>query len=600
MRNTEQAATQQRIAGALLGVAAGDALGATVEFKSAATIRSQFPHKHRDIVGGGPFDWRAGQGTDDTDLTMAIARAYATTGGSDQLLAAAAANMGDWYRHGPKDIGGTTATALRRIVAGQNPATSGVADDNAAANGSLMRCVTTGLVRPDAMARRSEAAALSRVTHASRRCVEACVAYCDLVAALLDGMPPTAALAWVAGHSPVGDDIKAALIDGPNVPYDRHDASGYVVGNLALAAWALAQPGSFEDILVAVVALGRDADTTGAICGGLLGAAHGASAIPDRWLDRLEYAAEIDDLVPTLARIRSGGVRHRRWWRLPKPTPAADPATPAATSTGGAAGGAAGGAVAELVERLKGIGRVVTIDMDGCAQDGWSCCGRRVSWEGDADCRHERRDVIAAAKALADRERAALVVLSWRSGGDTATRRWLEHVGLDVAAVFVPGGADDLTWMAQRAPAGQIGFKTATIEALRRIGVTVVGAFDDNPKVVAAFDAMGVPNTTQVAHLVSIAPHEWAAGRIGAPKPAGPTNRHSHFSPVRAAARQPALFDRTETARRDDNWDPAWGVDPYDPTYDPGDDFSDFDMELGPPAELHRAADSHRWFAAGA
>lgn len=65
-----------RVAGALLGVHTGDALGATLEFSSWSAIREQYPDGLRDIIGGGPFDWPPGHATDDTDLTRAVLLAY--------------------------------------------------------------------------------------------------------------------------------------------------------------------------------------------------------------------------------------------------------------------------------------------------------------------------------------------------------------------------------------------------------------------------------------------------------------------------------------------------------------------------------------------
>ncbi|KAJ3472238.1 hypothetical protein NLG97_g11162 [Lecanicillium saksenae] len=58
---------QSRVVGALLGLHAGDSLGATVEFKSHGTIKAMFPGGHgsiRDITGGGVFKWPAGHATE--------------------------------------------------------------------------------------------------------------------------------------------------------------------------------------------------------------------------------------------------------------------------------------------------------------------------------------------------------------------------------------------------------------------------------------------------------------------------------------------------------------------------------------------------------
>ena len=53
----------ERYRGALLGLAIGDAVGTTLEFKPPGTFKSI-----DDMVGGGPFHLQAGQWTDDTSM----------------------------------------------------------------------------------------------------------------------------------------------------------------------------------------------------------------------------------------------------------------------------------------------------------------------------------------------------------------------------------------------------------------------------------------------------------------------------------------------------------------------------------------------------
>lgn len=295
-----------RVTGALLGHAAGDALGATTEFLSHDEVRRRWPNGHRDITGGGAFDWRAGQGTDDTDLTWAVAAAYldgyTLQGAADRMLA--------WYQTGPRDVGGTTAAALAAYRTGRNPRTSGAAVAHrpmAAGNGSLMRALPTGLTQPDPARRAAQARELSAVTHADRRCVDACVAYCDLTACFLEGAEPLDAVTDVIEHSPIGVDVRQALADAalPLLPAAKLDTSGYVLSTLQVAVWAICQPGTLEDVLVEIVNLGGDADTTGAVAGGLLGARHGHAALPARWVDRLEYRDRIIAAAPVLVGLRT-------------------------------------------------------------------------------------------------------------------------------------------------------------------------------------------------------------------------------------------------------------------------------------------------------
>jgi ADP-ribosylglycohydrolase len=300
----EYRVAETRIEGALLGLAAGDALGATVEFQSPEGIAARFPNGHRDIVGGGPFGWRPGQGTDDSDMTIALARAYASDGGF--TVKAAADNFLAWYDSHPPDVGGTTSSGLAKYRSTGDPGQSGRTDANSAANGSLMRCIATGLVRPDPEQRHQEARDVSAITHGEPRCLEASVIYCDIADRLMKGDQPSKAIEWALKNSPVSDHVKSVVSAARSKRPEDLDTTGYVLGSLEVSVWAVSQKTSLEDTLVKVVSLGHDTDTTGAIAGGLLGAAHGPAAIPKRWRDKLEYASEIRELAPKLTAARFG------------------------------------------------------------------------------------------------------------------------------------------------------------------------------------------------------------------------------------------------------------------------------------------------------
>lgn len=293
---------RDRVAGGLLGLAAGDALGATVEFCPPDTIREHHG-VHHEITGGGVFGWRPGQGTDDTDLAYAVAATYAEGYSLDRLATAFCA----WYAGGPRDVGGTTSAALRRLRTTGRPDLSGdaVVGPNSAGNGSLMRCLATGLVRSDPRQRRMEAVEISAVTHADRRCTQACAAYCDLVSHLVEGATPNHAVEEVLRSSPMGADVRLAVAGAGGLDVDELDTGGYVLATLQVGVWALLQRRSFEDVLVDVVNRGGDADTTAAVAGGLLGVRDGVGALPARWLEQLEYRARLLDLVPALVAARS-------------------------------------------------------------------------------------------------------------------------------------------------------------------------------------------------------------------------------------------------------------------------------------------------------
>jgi ADP-ribosyl-[dinitrogen reductase] hydrolase len=162
-------------------------------------------------------------------------------------------------------------------------------------------------VRPDPERRRREAAEIAAVTHADPRCLDASVAYCDLVAALLAGCTPERAVRQVIDTSPVStlvrETITTIAADAASLPAERLTTTGYVLDTLTVAVWALLQPRSLEAILVEIVNLGDDADTTGAVAGGLLGVRDGVTAVPARWLECLEYRDAMEALVAPLVAL---------------------------------------------------------------------------------------------------------------------------------------------------------------------------------------------------------------------------------------------------------------------------------------------------------
>ena len=70
--------TQMRYQGSLMGLAAGDAVGTTVEFMRPGS----FPPV-ADLVGGGQFRLKPGEWTDDTSMALCLADSLVSCGGFD-------------------------------------------------------------------------------------------------------------------------------------------------------------------------------------------------------------------------------------------------------------------------------------------------------------------------------------------------------------------------------------------------------------------------------------------------------------------------------------------------------------------------------------
>jgi ADP-ribosyl-[dinitrogen reductase] hydrolase len=280
---------KDRFRGCLLGLAAGDAVGTTVEFKP----RGSFPPV-TDMVGGGPFGLEPGQWTDDTSMALCLAESMLTQGSFDPLDQMQ--RYVRWYRDGHLsstgacfDIGNATASALHRFQATGEPF-SGSTDPYSAGNGSLMRLAPIPMFYyPDVEQAIHYAGESSRTTHGAPECVDACTLYALMLAKALSGKSKAELL---ASPTPSGLELSPKIVAITLGEYaakqaDQIKGSGYVVASLEAALWCFLKTDSFRDAILKAANLGDDADTTAAICGQLAGAYYGESGIPAEWLEEL-------------------------------------------------------------------------------------------------------------------------------------------------------------------------------------------------------------------------------------------------------------------------------------------------------------------------
>ncbi|MCC6703523.1 MAG: ADP-ribosylglycohydrolase family protein [Thermomicrobiales bacterium] len=294
---------QDRYRGVLLGLACGDALGGPVEFLSREDIATQHPDGLRDFIGGGWLELFPGEITDDTQMTLAIARSLAER--DDVDMEDIGRRFVAWADGDPKDIGLTTRAAieaLRRGIDWREAGThvSGYASGNAAGNGAVMRCAPVALrFRTDKARLITASRDTARITHADRRCQSSAVAVNGMLAHLLDG-GAIDDLPGVILPDIVDPEVVSALEKASDLPREKVRSGGFVIDTLQAALWSLKQTDSLEAAVVLAVSLGADTDTTGAVAGAFAGAAYGASAIPQRWLDQLQYRDDLTALADRL------------------------------------------------------------------------------------------------------------------------------------------------------------------------------------------------------------------------------------------------------------------------------------------------------------
>ena len=308
-------ASVDRAVGALLGLACGDAVGTTLEFKSPGTFEPI-----TDMVGGGPFGLRPGEWTDDTSMALCLAESLLDRGEldlEDQLRRYVL-----WSEHGYLssngrcfDIGMTTSSQLARFRR-TGEAVDPRPDEEAAANGSIMRLAPVPIRwHGDVEAAGRWSGESSRSTHAARRPVDACRLMGAMVAALIDGASfddVTAPGFWKWGElHPAVADIAAGGWKHKAPPAIR--GTGYCIDALEAALWAVRGADDFRDAVLRAANLGDDADTTAAIAGQLAGARWGASGIPAAWREQVVAAERIVALARGLYAAGGGELDDAQW-----------------------------------------------------------------------------------------------------------------------------------------------------------------------------------------------------------------------------------------------------------------------------------------------
>jgi len=288
-----QPSLSERYRGALLGLACGDAVGTTVEFKPRGSFQPL-----TDMVGGGPFHLKPGQWTDDTSMALCLAESLLSKNTFD-----AADQMGrylNWWKWGYLsstgecfDIGLTVSQALSQYLQTGQPF-AGSTDPFTAGNGSLMRLAPVVLFYfPDARQIRQFASDSSRTTHAAPEVIECCQLFAEVINKALLGASKSE-LRKLSGSTFVQAKVAAiARGDYLTKSADEIRGSGYSVESLEAALWCFHHTDSFAAAILQAANLGDDADTTAAIVGQMAGAYYGVRAIPAHWLEMLHDGEEI-------------------------------------------------------------------------------------------------------------------------------------------------------------------------------------------------------------------------------------------------------------------------------------------------------------------
>ncbi|MDD2851068.1 MAG: ADP-ribosyl-[dinitrogen reductase] hydrolase [Desulfuromonadaceae bacterium] len=286
-----------RARASFIGMAIGDALGATLEFMTVPEIAQKYGI-FRDIVGGGWLRLKPGQVTDDTEMALCVARAILQH--QRWSTEAVADNFAAWLKGRPTDCGDTCRKGIRRyMLHGSLEAPPNEWD---AGNGAAMRILPAALFSfPDKELLKKYTLEQAHITHNNPVSDAACLALGAMLHQALRG----------DSKAQMRRTADALATNFPTFKFDpyRGLATGYVVDTVQTVFHWFFKARSFEECLVGTVNQGGDADTTGAICGMLAGAYYGMDAVPKRWIKKMDVKVitEIEHVVERLISASPAG-----------------------------------------------------------------------------------------------------------------------------------------------------------------------------------------------------------------------------------------------------------------------------------------------------
>lgn len=282
--------SRDRIVGALVGLATGDALGTTLEFSERDSVPL-----HDQMTGKGPFNLQPGQWTDDTSMALCLAASLVDTGRFDPIDQLE--RYTKWWKHGYMsstgkfvDIGSQTASALDDFAYNRFPYRIKYRPYDSG-NGGIMRLAPAAMAFSHNIVLAGMVSELStRTTHPTPECKEAARIFGEAIAVGIQTGDKEAIVEHITSSESKVQEYKMKLLTkGSFIGEKRHkiSSSGYVLASLNAALWALNETDNFNDGLILAVNLGHDADTVGAVYGQLAGACYGRSSIRSDWLETL-------------------------------------------------------------------------------------------------------------------------------------------------------------------------------------------------------------------------------------------------------------------------------------------------------------------------
>jgi ADP-ribosylation/crystallin J1 len=302
----------------LLGTAIGDALGLPVQFLEREVVAK---NPITTMEGLDQFNIPAGTWSDNTSLSFCLAESLCNGYDLNDIINKFTKWMYEDYwtpANETFDINYINYFAIVNLRNNGSPHVTGIDNKRGNRDGSLMRILPLvpyilNMGKEDRFRIIGE---VSSLTHRHPRSILACISLCEFAIQYINSQ--SIEKAYQAMQQTILQLLKKEMFIEEDIPFKRLvglsyeefkaielkdiHSTEYVIDTLEASLWCIFNTTNYKDAVLKAVNLGDDANTVGAITGGLAGIIYGYDTIPPEWL---EVLAKKDDIIELANKLDS-------------------------------------------------------------------------------------------------------------------------------------------------------------------------------------------------------------------------------------------------------------------------------------------------------
>ena len=302
----------------LLGTAIGDALGLPIQFLEREVVAK---NPITTMEGLDQFNVPAGTWSDNTSLSFCLAESLCNGYDLNDIINKFTKWMYEDYwtpANETFDINYINYFTIVNLRNNGSPHVAGIDNKRGNRDGSLMRILplVPYILNMEEENRFRIIKEISSLTYRHSRSILACIALCEFAIQYINLQ--SVEEAYQAMQQTILQLLKRDMFIEEGIPFKRLvglsyeefktialkdiHSTEYVIDTLEASLWCIFNTTSYKDAVLKAVNLGDDANTVGAITGGLAGIIYGYDTIPPEWL---EVLAKKDDIIELANKLDS-------------------------------------------------------------------------------------------------------------------------------------------------------------------------------------------------------------------------------------------------------------------------------------------------------